>query len=192
MTTLYSLHVKNMVCQRCILMVEHLLSSLQIAYAGVSMGRITLAREPGTEQQQKLKSSLQQVGLEIIENRMSQLIEGIKLAVSDYMTLGDDAQSYKLSDFIAARLNYDFGYLSDLFSRTEGITVERYFIQLRLNKVKELLAYDQLSLSEIAFETGFSSVHHLSAQFKKLTGITPSQFRQASKKIQVPAPTTVI
>lgn len=187
MTTTYSLHVKNMVCQRCILMVEHLLSSLQIAHARVSMGRITLVQEPGSEQQQKLKSSLQQVGLEIIENRMSQLIEGIKLAVSDYLALGDDAQSYKLSGFIAARLNYDFGYLSDLFSRTEGITVESYFIQLRLSKVKELLAYDQLSLSEIALETGFSSVHHLSAQFKKLTGITPSEYRQASKTTQAKA-----
>lgn len=176
-----------MVCQRCILMVEHLLNSLQIAYAGVSMGRITLAQEPGTGQQQKLKNSLQQVGLEIIENRMSQLIEGIKLAVSDYLALGDEAQSYKLSGFIAARLNYEFGYLSDLFSRTEGITVERYFIQLRLDRVKKMLDYDQLSLSEIAFETGFSSVHHLSAQFKKLTGVTPSQYRQATRKLQVQA-----
>jgi AraC-like DNA-binding protein len=105
-------------------------------------------------------------------------MEGLRQCVREYLAMGVDAQPYKLSSFVSSRLAYDFGYLSDLFSKTEGITVERYFILHRLEKVKELLAQDRYSLSEISFETGFSSVHHLSAQFKKHTGLTPSQFKQ--------------
>jgi AraC family transcriptional regulator len=179
-------HIKNMVCRRCVLIVENLLASLQIEKAGVSMGKIIINYHLETNRRQELAERLYNVGLEIIESRVNQLVEDIKQSVRDYLAMGIDAQQYRLSDFVAAKLPYDFGYLSDLFSKIEGITVERFFIMQRLEKVKKLLTYDQLSLSEISFETGFSSVHHLSAQFKKFTGITASQYKQIGEKVRKP------
>lgn len=175
-----TLHIKNMVCPRCILVVENILDSLQIEKAGVTLGKITIPYELEMNRRQELTRRLLNTGLGIIEGRLKQLVESIKQSVRDYLAMGLDAQRYKLSGFVAAKLPYDFSYLSDVFSRIEGITVERYFIMQRLEKVKELLSYDQLSLSEISYETGFSSVHHLSAQFKKFTGITPSQYKHTT------------
>lgn len=186
MEAVYTLHVKNMVCQRCILIVKNILAALQVNMVTVSMGKIIVPRELERERRQQLADSLRSVGLEIIESRVNQLIEDVKQSLRDYMALGTDAQQYKLSGFVSSKLAYDFGYLSDLFSKVEGITVERYYMLQRLEKVKELLAYDQLSLSEISYETGYSSVHHLSAQFKKLTGLTPSQYRQLAEKERRP------
>lgn len=171
-----------MVCQRCILIVKNILASLQLPAADVALGRIIISQRLEAHRQQQLADSLRSVGLEIIESRVNQLIEGIKQSVRDYLALGIDAQQYKLSGFISERLAYDFGHLSDVFSNVEGTTVERYFMLQRLEKVKELLTYDQHSLSTIAFETGFSSIHHLSSQFKKLTGLTPSQYKQSAEK----------
>lgn len=186
MESAYTLRVKNMVCQRCILIVKNILTSLQIEAAEVALGKISFPRQLGSDRQKHLAERLHSVGLEIIESRMNQLIENVKHRLSEYLSLGMDAQQYKLSSFITARLAYDYGYISDLFSKVEGITIERYFMLQRLEKVKELLTYDQLSLSEIVYETGFSSVHHLSAQFKKLAGLTPSQYKQRAEKERKP------
>jgi AraC-like DNA-binding protein len=178
MESVYTLPVKNMVCQRCILIVENILGSLHIQGAEVALGKIRFPQQLESSRQKQLAERLLSVGLEVIESRMNQLIENVKQGVRDYLALGLDAQQYKLSSFVASKLTYDYGYLSDLFSKVEGITIERYFMLQRLEKVKELLTYDQLSLSEIVYETGFSSAHHLSAQFKKLAGLTPSQYKQ--------------
>jgi AraC-like DNA-binding protein len=175
-------HVKNMVCQRCILVVRGILDSLKVPATSVELGKITVPQRLEEGRQKQLAVELQSVGLEIIDGRINLLVEGIKQSIRDYLALGAEAHQYKLSAFVSDRSSYDFGYLSDLFSNAEGITVERYFILQRLEKVKELLAYDQLSLSDIAFETGFSSIHHLSSQFKKLTGLTPSQYKQSAEK----------
>ena len=96
----------------------------------------------------------------------------------EYLKLGMDSENLKLSSFIIKKIPYDYSYLSDLFSSVEGKTIEQFFILQRIEKVKELLVYDQLSLTEISYQTGFSSVHHLSAQFKKITGLTPSHFKR--------------
>jgi AraC-like DNA-binding protein len=96
----------------------------------------------------------------------------------EYLNLGMDNENLKLSSFITKKISYDYSYLSDLFSSVEGKTIEQFFILQRIEKVKELLVYDQLSLTEISYQTGFSSVHHLSAQFKKVTGLTPSHFKK--------------
>jgi AraC-like DNA-binding protein len=175
-----------MVCQRCILIVENILASLQIKAASVALGRITVPKDMDTVSLKGLAESLRNVGLEIIESRVKGLLEEVKQSVRDYLSLGIDAQQYKLSSFVASKLAYEFGYLSDLFSKVEGLTIERYFILQRMERVKELIAYDQLSLSEIAFETGFSSVHHLSAQFKKVTGLTPSQYKTTAMHERLP------
>ncbi|RFS21322.1 AraC family transcriptional regulator [Chitinophaga silvatica] len=182
MDIVYTLYVKNMVCQRCILIVRNILTTLDISVSGVNLGRITFLYELDSTRKKQLADSLQKIGLKIIECRVNQLVEEVKQCVRDYLSLSTDSNQLKLSSFISGKLAYEFGYLSDLFSKLEGITVERYFMLHRLEKVKELLDYDQISLSEIAFEVGFSSVHHLSAQFKKLTGITPSQYKQLAVK----------
>lgn len=179
MSIVHTYHVKNMVCQRCILMVKNILESLEIEGI-VSMGKIEVSNKISLSIQNLLIEKLKYVGLEIIESRTQRLIAEVKLAVSDYLSLGFDSQKYKLSKFISSKVSYDFTYLSDLFSKVEGLTIERYYILQRLEKVRELITYDQLSLSEIAFETGFSSVHHLSAQFKKIFGITPSQYKNSA------------
>src|SRR5581483_440078 len=119
-----------------------------------------------------------EVGFELIDTRVNKIIESIKQAVMEYLNLEMDSQDIKLSSFITKKIPYDYSYLSDLFSSVEGKTIEQYFILQRIEKVKELLVYDQLSLTEISYQTGFSSVHHLSSQFKKVTGLTPSHFKK--------------
>lgn len=185
MNTAYTFYVKNMVCQRCILIVKNILSSLELE-GDVALGSITIAEKLDVSRERKLVDALQNVALEVIETRVSRLIEDIKQAVRGYLGLGLDAQKFKLSGFVSARLPYGFSYLSDLFSKVEGLSIERYFILQRIEKVKELMANDQLSLSEISYETGFSSVHHLSAQFKRITGSTPSQYKAAAVNDRMP------
>ena len=121
---------------------------------------------------------MNQAGFELIETRVNKIIEEIKQAAMEYLNLGMDNENLKLSSFITKRIPYDYSYLSDLFSSIEGKTIEQFFILQRIEKVKELLVYDQLSLTEISYQTGFSSVHHLSSQFKKVTGLTPSHFKK--------------
>jgi AraC-type DNA-binding domain-containing proteins len=125
---------------------------------------------------------LNKVGFELIETRLNKIIEDIKQSVMEYISQGMDGQNLKLSSFINQKIAYDYSYLSDLFSSVEGKTIEQFFILQRIEKVKELLVYDQLSLTEISYQTGFSSVHHLSAQFKKITGFTPSHFKKVAEE----------
>ena len=164
-----------MVCQRCILTVGDIARRLSIPFRDIRMGEVDLERKLTPEETKGLGEELNKVGFELIETRINKIIEDIKLAVMDYLT---GNQSRKLSSFITDRIPNDYSYLSDLFSSIEGKTIEQYFILQRIEKVKELLVYDQLSLTQIADETGFSSVHHLSAQFKKVTGLTPSHFKK--------------
>jgi AraC-like DNA-binding protein/phosphoribosylformylglycinamidine (FGAM) synthase PurS component len=125
-----------------------------------------------------LQTSLNKVGFELIETRVNKIVEDIKQRILEYLAMGMDSQNIKLSSFITQKINYDYSYLSDLFSSIEGKTIEQFFILQRIEKVKELIVYDQLSLTEISYQTGFSSVHHLSAQFKKITGLSPSHFKK--------------
>jgi AraC-like DNA-binding protein len=121
---------------------------------------------------------LNKVGFELIEKRVNKIVEKIKKLVLEYIGKYADDERLKLSSFITGHIHYDYSYLSDLFSSIEGTTIEQFFIVQRIEKVKELIVYDERSLTEIAYETGFSSVHHLSAQFKKVTGLTPSHFKK--------------
>lgn len=172
--------IKNMVCQRCIMTVEDILNKLHIAYSNVDMGEVLLTKKLTEAEIKQVEAALNKVGFALIETRMNKLVEDIKKAMLEYLELGLDSQRQKLSAFITERLPYDYSYLSDLFSSIEGRTIEQFFILQRIEKVKELLVYDQLSLTEISYRTGFSSVHHLSAQFKKITGLTPTQFNKVT------------
>ncbi|THU32078.1 helix-turn-helix domain-containing protein [Niastella caeni] len=167
-----------MVCPRCIMTVESVLNSLNIPFTRVSLGEVEVPAKPTEAERERIERGLQKVGFELIETRVNKIIEDIKQALIEYLYLGMDAQNTKLSTFITKKNPYDYSYLSDLFSSIEGRTIEQFFILQRIEKVKELLVYDQLSLTEISYQTGFSSVHHLSSQFKKVTGLTPSHFRK--------------
>ncbi len=172
------LFIKNMVCQRCILTVESILARHQVENSKVVLGEVDLS-EPLREQElNEIKSDLKQVGFEVIETRVTKIIEDIKKLVLKYLEDQESEKKLKLSSFITNDIHYDYSYLSDLFSSIEGITIEQYFIMQRIEKVKELMVYEQLSLTEISYQTGFSSVHHLSTQFKKLTGLSPSHFKK--------------
>jgi AraC family transcriptional regulator len=170
--------VKNMVCQRCIMTVDQILTRLDIPYRKISLGEIELSRKLTPEESKKLEAELNKTGFELIESRIHKIVEDIKLAILEYVNLGMESQELKLSSFIIKKIPNDYSYLSDLFSSIEGKTIEQFFILQRIEKVKEFLVYDQLSLTEIAYQTGFSSIHHLSAQFKKITGLTPSHFKK--------------
>ena len=169
--------IKNMVCQRCIMTVENILKKNNADYSTVRLGEADLEKPLSEQQLTNIGNDLKQVGFELISGRTNKIVDDIKQLVMQYIAQGDE-KKMKLSSFITKQLHYDYSYLSDLFSSIEGITIEQYLIVQRIEKVKELLVYDQLSLTEIAFELGFSSVHHLSTQFKKVTGLTPSHFKK--------------
>lgn len=165
-----------MVCARCVLSVETILERLSIPVSHVGLGIVALESPLGKKQEQELEKELNKVGFELIESRQNQLIEKIKGILLHYLNSEIDTKQ-NISELIGEKLPYDYSYLSDLFSSAEGRSIEQYYIAQRIEKAKELLVYNQLSLTEIAYQLGFSSVHHLSAQFKKVTGLTPSRFK---------------
>jgi AraC family transcriptional regulator len=167
-----------MVCDRCVMTVKDILHKQNISFENVTLGEVDLTKKLSAEEIKKLQASLNKVGFELIESRVNKIVEDIKQRVIEYLALGMDSQEIKLSAFITEKLPYDYSYISDLFSSIEGKTIEQYFILQRIEKVKELIVYDQLSLTEISYQTGFSSVHHLSSQFKKITGLSPSHFKK--------------
>lgn len=170
-----------MVCPRCILSVENIFNNLEIPIQKIELGEAHLSEELQPEKRNLLETELKKVGFELIETRINKIVEDIKKRILAYL---DDPESQKknLSTYITSKIHYDYSYLSDLFSSIEGKSIEQFFIIQRIEKVKEFLVYDQLSLTEIAFKMGFSSVHHLSAQFKKTTGLTPSLFKKIGKE----------
>ena len=178
--------VKNMVCHRCILVVEEILQKESIPFQKVIFGEIHLDAELSQEQRDRLSESFQKVGFELIDNRSSALIEKIKMLVIKRARNEVDEKEgkIKLSHYLSDKVNHEYTYLSSLFSSVEGRTIENYFIEQRIEKAKELLVYGQLTLSQIAFDLEYSSTAHLSAQFKKITGLTPSFFKEvgASKR----------
>ena len=176
-----------MVCHRCKMVVETELRKLGFHPVHITLGEATLQEENlSTEQQQAIKDSLEKVGFELMDDRKSRIIEKIKNTIIQLIHYTDEPTKQKYSEVISAELHYDYPYLSKLFAEVEGITIEQYIIQQKIEKVKEYLVYDELSLSQIAFNMGYSSTAHLSAQFKKVTGLTPSQFKALQHKERKP------
>jgi AraC-like DNA-binding protein len=178
------LYIKNMVCDRCKKTVTRVLCDLGIEHKPVSLGEVTLLKPLDTSVKKALEDKLLAEGFEIIDNRKTRLIEQIKKSLIELIQKGYPDKRINLSKYLNQNLNYDYSYLSTLFSSVEGRTIENYFIQQKIEKVKELLVYDELTLSEISYKLGYSSVAHLSNQFKKVTGLTPSHFKSigASKR----------
>lgn len=173
------LYIKNMVCDRCILVVRQQLDKIGLPYKNIQLGEAELADTPSKEKLQLLAQSLQHLGFEVLDDKKTTLVEKIKAAIIQLVQSKDEeALTIKLSVLLHEKLQMDYHYLSSLFSSIEGITIEKYVILQRIEKAKELLMYDELSLSQIADRLGYSSVQHLSQQFKKTTGLTPSHFKQ--------------
>ena len=174
------LFIKNMVCQRCILAVENVLKNSGIPFQQVITGEIHLLENITHEQNDLLSSNLVKIGLELIDKRMNQMIEKIKqLVIKKARNEVDEMENkIKLSVFLSKHLHHEYTYISSFFSSIEGRTIENYFIEQRIEKVKELLVYNEMTLSKISYEMEYSSVAHLSNQFKKITGLTPSHFKQ--------------
>ena len=181
------LYIKNMVCDRCILSVRQQLDSLGMAFKNIQLGEVELAQEPTAKQINDLRDSLMKTGFELLDDKKAALVEKIKnTIVSLIQGYSEDEFNKKLSAMLEEKLNKDYHYLTTLFSSIEGVTIEKYSILQRIEKVKELLMYDELSLSEISYKLGYSSVQHLSQQFKKVTGLTPSQFKQLKENRRKP------
>ena len=175
-----TLLIKNMVCNRCVLAVENILTKELIPFQKVIISQVQLHNELSEDQKDRLIKNFKTIGFELIDNRNSALIENIKQLVIKKARneLNENENKLKLSHYISSQVNHEYTYLSSLFSSVEGRTIEKYFIDQRVEKVKELLMYDQLTLSQIAFDLDYSSLAHLSKQFKKVTGLTPSFFKE--------------
>lgn len=175
-----TLYIKNMVCNRCIAAVNSLMTNLGYAHFQIGMGWVTLKEgELLPSQKQALMERLEQLGFELIDDRKSRMIEAIKnLIIQKVQHERLDHQRFNWSDLIAEALHYEYKYLSTLFSSVEGMTIEHYIILQKVEKAKELIVYDEMSLSEIADRLGYSSLAHLSNQFKKTTGMPPGKFRE--------------
>lgn len=182
-----TLHIKNMVCDRCIMVVKQLFTDAGIRVNNIQLGQIELEELLNTQQQETMKTALLQNGFELLDDKKSKVVEKIKTTIVSYIH-GKDAEEFnlKLSAILEEKLGVDYHYLSTLFSSVEGLTIEKYTILQRIEKVKELLMYDEKNLSEIAYEMGYSSVQHLSQQFKKVTGLTPSHFKQLKENKRKP------
>ena len=171
-----------MVCIRCKMAVKSELERLGLKYISVELGEVEIIREISSEQRIQLDAGLKKTGLELMDSRKSILIEKIKIIIIELIHYSDYPLKINLSDYLTSRLNYDYTYLANLFSEVQGTTIEHFFIYHKIERVKELLVYDELNLKEIAFKLHYSSVAHLSNQFKKITGLTPSHFKHLKHK----------
>lgn len=178
MSTFY---IKNMVCNRCIMVVRQEFEKQGLHPVKVALGEITIS-EPGLsdDQQHRLDAALVNLGFERIDDRKGRLIEAMKNKIIRMIHHTDKVDlKFNWSDVLSEEMHYEYNYLSNLFSSVEGVTLEQYIIRQKIERVKELLFYDELNLSEIADKMGYSSVAHLSSQFKKITGFTPSQMKKS-------------
>ncbi|WP_440999765.1 helix-turn-helix domain-containing protein [Fodinibius sp. SL11] len=173
-----TLQIKNMVCDRCIMTVQQVLQDLDFEIESIALGKVILAEDLVSEDLEKISEELVDKGFELIKKNDKALLEQIKVQLIDYLKHLEDAEdSDKVSAFLERNLHYNYSYLSKYFSDHSGVTIEKYLINLKIERVKELLSYDELTLSEIAWKLNYSSVQYLSNQFKKVTGETVSSFR---------------
>lgn len=172
------LYIKNMVCNRCIMVVRDQLLKLGIEPVSVTLGEVTLKDKLTDASREEIKNTLEPLGFELIDDKRIQLIEQIKNTIIELVHYKSNDLKINLSDYITEKLNHDYSYLSKLFSEINNTTIEKYFIGQKIERVKELLVYDELSLNEIADLLNYSSTAHLSAQFKSVTGFTPSSFKK--------------
>lgn len=182
-----TLHIKNMVCNRCIKVVDEELRKLGHDVRSIALGEAVIARRPDERDLAKIKSVLEENGFELIEDKRAKTIERIKQVVLRLVRRDAEEKPLKenYSDYISRELGMEYHSLSALFSSLESVTIEQYIILQKIERVKELLKYGELTLSEISYKLGYSSIAHLSNQFKKTTGMTPSEFKKLVENTRV-------
>jgi AraC-like DNA-binding protein/copper chaperone CopZ len=180
--------IKNMVCGRCIKVVKEELEKLGLDVRSIVLGEVVINSIVDEIQIEKIKKTLEDNGFELIEDRRAKVIEKIKLVILDLVRNDEEENPTEanFSDYIVEKIGLDYHYLSTLFSSVENITIEQYIILQKIERAKELLKYGELTLSEIAYKLGYSSVQHLSNQFKKVTGLTASQFKNMTENLRKP------
>lgn len=176
------LYIKYMVSLRCKLLVKAELHKLGLHYVAVDLGMVEILEDITLAQREQLKSNLLRSGLELLDDKKSILIEKIKTVIIEMIHYSDEHPKENYSTYISEKLNYDYTYLSNIFSEVKGITIQQFIIIHKIERVKELLLYDELTLTEISYQLHYSSVAHLSNQFKKITGLSPSYFKQLQQK----------
>jgi len=176
------LFIKNMVCIRCQMVVKAELEKLNVPYTYVKIGEAEIIGEISPQQLERLDIGLKKSGLLLMDDKKSILVEKIKSAIIELVHYTDEQIKVNLSDYLSEKLSYDYTYMANLFSEVKGITIEKFYLIHKIEKVKELIVYDELNLTEIAYKMHYSSVSHLSNQFKKFTGLTPSHFKKLKNK----------
>ena len=171
-----------MVCIRCQMVVKYELEKLDLAYSYVKIGEAEIIGDILPEQKEELKIKLEMAGLLLMDDKKGVLVEKIKNSIIQLVHFSEDQIKVNLSDYLSEKLNYNYTYLANLFSEEKGITIEKFYLTHKIERVKELIIYDELNLSEIAWQLHYSSVAHLSNQFKKHTGLTPTQFKMLKNK----------
>lgn len=180
------LYIKNMVCSRCKMVVKSELEKLGLHPVAVDLGEVEITGELEGYQRQDIRAALQKFGFALLDDKKSVVIERVKNLIIDLVQNKNSQLKTNLSDYLSRELNHDYTYITNLFTQVEGTTIEQYFIAQKIERVKELLVYDEMSLSEISYQLNYSSVSHLSKQFKKVTGLTPSHYKQLKEKKRNP------
>lgn len=179
-----NIYIKNMVCNRCIKVVRDEFEKLGLVVKNIQLGEVEVVNDEPKLDMKRISEVLVTNGFELLDNKNSKIIEKTKVLLINLISSVDSGKdiNVSISEYLAGETGLNYHYLSTLFSSLEGITIEKYIIHLKIEKVKELLVYGELTLSEISFRLGYSSVQHLSNQFKKITGLTPSYFKSLKNK----------
>jgi AraC-like DNA-binding protein len=176
------LYIKYMVSLRCKMMVKEELKKLNLHFVVIDLGVVEILEDISPEQKEELRINLLRSGLELLDDKKSILIEKIKNVIVEMIHYSDEVPKTNYSEYLSEKLNYDYTYLSNIFMEVKGITIQQFIIINKIERVKELILYDELNLTEISYKLHYSSVAHLSNQFKKITGLSPSVFRQLKNK----------
>ena len=180
------LYIKYMVSNRCKIMVKEELKKLGLHFMVVDLGEVEIMEDITAEQRIELQNALHESGLELMDDKRAILIEKIKNVIIDMVHHSEEVIKTNFSEYLTSKLDYDYTYLANLFSEVQGTTIAQFLISHKVERIKELIIYDELSISEIAWKMNYSSVAHLSNQFKNVTGLTPSHFRQLKNKRRSP------
>lgn len=180
------LYIKNMVCNRCKMVVKSELEKLGLRPLAVDLGEVEIAADLEGYQRQDVHAALQKFGFALLDDKKSVIIERVKNLLVDLVQNKNNQLKTNLSDYLSRQLNHDYTYITNLFTQVEGTTIEQYFIAQKIERVKELLVYGELTLSEISYQLNYSSVSHLGKQFKKVPGLTPSHYKQLKEKKRNP------
>ncbi len=179
------IYVKNMACESCKIVVKKALTELDISPVKVELGEIETKQDLTIEEKKELNNKIKSAGLELLEKKQGVLIEKIRKVIYNYVYKSDEKPNIKFSVLLSEELNHNYNYLANFFSEVEATTIEQFILALKIERIKELIIFGEDTLSEIAYKLHYSSVAHLSAQFKKITGLTPSHFRALKEKRRI-------